>query len=255
MAYLYLDLRFPEAFVGVQPLFVFIDPFGPTDVPFNTIAEMLRSPRSEILVNLDADGIDRIYHAGAIAKHETHLASILPVGSWKTLMSKNEPSRQRYRQVLNLYTTGLRNLPNVRYVFAFEMQSSSNTLNYYLVFASQHYKGLEKMKEAMKKMDQTGEYCFSDARVGQTVMFRADDPRSYSRLLYEQFAGSRASYEELRDFALNETPFLNPKKMLKVLELESDSKIKVETISPKSKRPKGTFNEKVIRYIYFSKGE
>jgi hypothetical protein len=160
---------------------------------------------------------------------------------------------QLSREVLQLYKKSLRNLPNVRYVFAFEMQGQNSTLNYYLVFASQNPLGLEKMKEAMKKIDQTGEYRFSDANVGQMVMFRADDPREYSQRLYGKFVGRRVSYEELRDYALNETPFINPKGMLKLLEEGGGFISSVGTSDPKRRR--GTFNEKNIRYIEFTKGE
>ena len=64
----------PVPFKAEQPLFVFIDPFGATGVPFSTVAQLLRSPCSEVLINLDADGIARIFQAGESADHETNLA-------------------------------------------------------------------------------------------------------------------------------------------------------------------------------------
>jgi len=59
-------------------------------------------------------------------------------------------------RVLALYKKKLRSLPKVRYVFAFAMNSRDGLLNYHLVFASQNPKGLEKMKEAMRAVDQSG---------------------------------------------------------------------------------------------------
>jgi three-Cys-motif partner protein len=247
----HLKTRFPSTFRGAQPLFVFIDPFGATGVPFRTVAEVLSSSRSEVLINLDVDGIDRIFKAGTSAKHEALLDEILPDKSWRDQLSEDQPSTQRYRQSLDLYKNGLQNLPRVKYVFAFEMQTSAGAVNYFLVFASQHPLGLEKMKEAMQKMDQTGDYRFSDARVGQSIMFRFDDPDEFSQLMFQRFVGRRVRYAALRDFALNETPFVNPKSMLRVLEKEG--KVRVESSDPK--RRKGTFNEQVIEHIEFVKGE
>jgi hypothetical protein len=71
-------------------------------------------------------------------------------------------------QILALYKKRLRCI--APYVFAFAMNSREGQLNYHLVFASQHYLGLEKMKEAMKAVDQSGTYSFSDDPVGQELL-------------------------------------------------------------------------------------
>lgn len=47
----------PEPFNGKGPLFIFADPFGGTEIPFKTFAECMKSDTSELLINLDADGI------------------------------------------------------------------------------------------------------------------------------------------------------------------------------------------------------
>jgi hypothetical protein len=127
------------------------------------------------------------------------------------------------------------------------MRTSASALNYHLVFASQHHLGLEKMKEAMKRMDQDGSYCFSDAKVRQQTLFRFDDPEHYSELMFNAFRRKKATYAQLRDYALNETPFVNPKSVLRVLEVEQD------LIEVGSRRPrrKGTFNEDNILWVQF----
>ena len=62
----------PAPFCKSHPLFVFIDPFGATGAPFSVVREILKSGCSEVLINLDADGIARIYRAKDEAKHEDH---------------------------------------------------------------------------------------------------------------------------------------------------------------------------------------
>jgi hypothetical protein len=120
--------------------------------------------------------------------------------------------------VLALYKRRLRTLPNVKYVFAFAMNSSEGQLNYHLVFASQHPLGLEKMKEAMKAVDQTGSYSFSDDSVGQELLpFEFDSPAVFAKKMQDALGEAWRPYAEYREYALNETPFANPKSMLEHL--------------------------------------
>lgn len=245
-----LRSRIPLPFRMSHPLFTFIDPFGATGAPFSVVEDILRSSRSEILLNLDADGIARIYQAGVSADHETLLDRVFGDSSWKDMLSRNLPFPTLCARSLDLYKTRLRSLPKVRYVFAFEMRTHADTLNYYLVFASQHPKGLEKMKEAMKSIDQTGDYCFTDAFTEQPTLFRFDDVMEWSNRLLECFRGRRAFWDSVNDYALNETPFSNPKGMLK--NLEGQDLISVASSDPK--RRKGTFNEMKIQYIQFGHG-
>jgi three-Cys-motif partner protein len=239
----------PRPFTAQHPLFVFIDPFGATGVPFPTVKQLLASPCSEVLLNLDADGIGRIFHAGERAAHEQNLNAIFDGDDWRTLLDTSDPSPVLHRKVLQLYKAKLRSIPNVKYVFAFEMRTSAYALNYYLVFASQHPLGLEKMKEAMRRIDQSGDYCFSDARVEQSSLFRFDDPQQHSVDFYHQFRGQRATYDELRDHALNESPFTNPKSMLRDLEVNRDLIEEVKSTDPR--RRKGTFSEGKLIYVKF----
>jgi len=239
--------KWPDHFRKSLPLFVFIDPFGATGAPFSAVAEILASPCSEVLINLDADGVARIFQAGATAKSQQVLDGVFGSDSWHTEIDWSASFSQQCRQVLALYKTRLKSLHNVRFVFPFEMRSSTGYLNYYLVFASQHPTGLEKMKEAMKRLDQDGTYSFSDARVGQSQLFRFDRPDEWALQLHKYYSGRTLEYTPLRDYALNETPFVNPKGMLKYL--ESNEGITVQSRDPK--RRKGTFNEVTLISITF----
>lgn len=245
-----LKEELPHAFSKHCPLFVFIDPFGATGVPFASIKDILKSPCSEVLLNFDADGIARIYSAAEDANSDSLLNKTFGDDRWKSALTGAHNFKTQCRLILNLYKQTLRSLPNIRYEFAFEMSSMSGSLNYYLVFASQHHLGLEKMKEAMKKVDQTGNYHFSDANIDQQNLFRFDKPEDYSPLLFSYFQGKTAIYDELRDYALNETPFINPKSMLKDLE-EKDL---IHVNSRDEKRRKGTFNEEKIINTVFKGG-
>lgn len=233
-----------------SPLFAFIDPFGAKGVPFSEIRDLLSRDATEVLINFDSDGIGRIFRAEEAANHEEILNGIFGDDSWKVELAKHRAAHELYRGVLDLYKQMLLALPKVRYVFAFEMRSARNTIDYHLVFASQHPLGLEKMKEAMKTIAKNGDYCFSDAHLNQSALFRFDEPAEYSQQLFEQFHGRTVSYQELNDFALNETPFMNPKSMLKDLEGKRLIQVSSDDIS----RRKGTFNEDKLISITFQQG-
>lgn len=242
----------PRPFQQDDPLFVFIDPFGATGVPFTAVKEILRSRSSEVLINLDADGIARIFHAGDDANRSALLTEVFGDSSWQSGLTTSAPFDTLCRQVLDLYKRRLRSLPGIGYVFAFEMRGKTASLNYFLVFASGHPRGLEKMKEAMRSIDKSGSYSFCDADVGQALLFRFDDPEDSARRLFDRYRGKRASYGELRDYALNETPFVNPKQMLKWL--ESKSLIADVKLKPGKNRRKGSFSEDAVAAVLFKEG-
>jgi len=226
---------------------VFIDPFGPKGVPFSAVSSILCSPCSEVLINFDADGIARIVHAQSEGGNEALLTEVFGDDQWKMFSVEDQTFSALCRSLLDLYKAKLAKISGVRYIFSFEMRSQKSALNYFLVFASQHYRGLEKMKEAMRTMDQTGDYQFADTRVNQPTLMRFDNPSVYRQDLFQSFSGKRATYNELRDFTLNNTAFINPKAMLRLLEFES--RIIVKSSDPHRRR--GTFNEAKIEYIEF----
>jgi three-Cys-motif partner protein len=241
----------PSPFSKAHPLFVFIDPFGATGAPFDTIKDILTSDCSEILINLDADGIGRIFRAKGNANHDALLTAIYGDRSWAAELEDTHAFPLLCRKALHLYTEKLEAIAGVRYVFAFEMQSTSGTLNYFLVFASKHPLGLVKMKEAMKRIDQDGSYRFADADVSQPSLLRFDDPEQYAPVLHKHFEGRRVSYEsvdnEITDYALTQTPFRNSKRMLAILEKQN----LIRVISQDAKRRKATFKEGAVKAVEF----
>ncbi len=244
-----IQQEMPWAFSSACPLFAFIDPFGATGVPFKTVAGILNSPCSEVLLNFDADGINRILQAGSAAGRDTNLATIFGDESWRPLTSDVADTDVMCRRLLALYKSRLRTLPRGKYVFSFEMRGRKGSLNYYLVFASGHALGLKKMKEAMRTVDQTGDYSFSGADLGQGRLFRFDAPADFAPSMHSSFLGQLVPLAALDDYALNDTPFDDAKKMLKCLE-EQDLIEPILAPSVQSRR-KGTFSDKAVRAIRF----
>lgn len=236
----------PAPFEADAPLFVFIDPFGAKGVPFVLVRELLSSPCSEVLLNLDADGIARIHAAVDKDAGSPLLDTVFGDNSWREAVQPGDFNKT-CRQILELYKAKLRSINKVKYVFSFEMRGRKDTLNYHLVFASKNPLGLEKMKEAMLRIDRSGGYQFSDGAVGQELLFRFDHPEDFAERLYLRFAGQTVAYDVLRDHALNETPFVNPKSMLRSL----DGKGLLEVKSSNPKRRRSEFKEETLISIRF----
>lgn len=220
-----------------SPLFSFIDPFGTKGLWFDVVSELLSRPACEALINFDSDGVGRVLKAGDDANHEQNLDKLFGTAEWRNELEPKLGLTELSRQAVNLYLRRLRSIPKVDYAFPFEMTSKRGLINYHLVFASQHPKGLEKMKESMKKIDQSGEYTFCDAHIGQQSLFQVDSQNIYADKLAERFRGWLVTFAEIEHFALNDSPFLNPKAMLKVLENAG----RIEVQCSKHERRKGTF--------------
>lgn len=213
-----LRSKMPQSFNGSSPLFVFIDPFGAKGSPMRVVEDILSSRTSEVLINFDADGISRIFSASSkIPGDALVLDEIFGDRSWKSRLTQGASAQTLAQDAVLLYMEKLRALPRIKYVYKFEMRSADDTVNYYLVFASQHPLGLEKMKETMRSISQGGEYCFSDARIGQERFFQPDSLAVWADRIHAAYRGRTVDYEELEVYTLNETPYSNPTAMLQLL--------------------------------------
>lgn len=215
-----------SCFTGTQPLLIFADPFGGTGVPFGLLEECLASPGSELLLNFDADGIARI-HSGKNEGWQQQLDEIFGCRDWEDSLSNPQDTLSRRSQkCLDLYKSKLLKIDGVDFVWSFEMRGGNDRINYYLVFATRNPLGMEKMKEAMRAIDKSGQYSFSDAHYNQHVLFRADDLSFFAPMLHKTFLGATKTYEELVRYALCETPFVNPKGMLDWLSRRAEIDVK-----------------------------
>lgn len=233
------------------PRFAFIDPFGPTKAPFTRVRQLLASPLAEVMVNLDADGIGRILRAGDWAKHESLLTSIFGDQSWRDELTAKDDFRTLCQQALALYKKKLLSVPKVEFVWSFEMAKKTDSIDYYLVFASRHPEGMRKMKESMKRIGQGDDYRFCDAAAGQAHidLFSEADMARASDQMRERFRGKEATYRDLDHFALKETSYLNPKRM--AMRLEKQKLVHVVAKDDVKRRPNG-FKEEEVEFVRFN---
>jgi hypothetical protein len=148
------------------PTFAFIDPFGWTGAPFSLVKQILSHRSCEVFVNFMYEEINRfIGHRDQVANFN----SFFGTEEWKRCASA-PGSQERNRCLHNLYLRQLHT--SAEYVRSFEMSNARDVIDYYLFYATNTLLGLKKMKEAMWKVDESGEFRFSDATdPDQLVLF------------------------------------------------------------------------------------
>jgi hypothetical protein len=169
---------------------------------------------------------------------------------WKECVDAPDP-RTRNRCLHDLYLYQLHLAAGAEYVRSFEMSNERDVTDYYLFYATNELLGLKKMKEAMWKADESGEFRFSDATdPKQLVLFeKAPHLPALEASLLAEFSGADVSVREIERFVLVETAFREThyKGILKVLERDAGL-LKVINAAPG--RRAGTFGDPamVVRF-------
>jgi three-Cys-motif partner protein len=231
----------------LMPTFAFIDPFGWTGAPFSLVKNILAHRSCEVFVNFMYEEINRfIGHPDQV----TNFNSFFGTDAWKRCVDLTDP-RMRNRCLHDLYLQKLHTTAGAAYVRSFEMSNARDVTDYYLFYATNELLGLKKMKEAMWKTDESGEFCFFDATDSQQLVLfeKAPNlPALRTRLLAE-FSGKEVSVADIEKFVLVETAFREThyKGILKALE-KDEGLLKV--INAAHGRRAGTFGDHgmVVRF-------
>ena len=179
---------------------------------------------------------------------ERNFDSFFGTDEWREGVEYDD-SQKRNRFLHDLYHQQLRDIADAKYVRSFEMRNERDVVDYYLFYATNNILGLKKMKEAMWRVDESGEFRFSDATdPRQTVLF-GNEPHFelLERQLLAHFWGLDASVEEVEEFVLAETAFREThyKWVLKSLEFATPPVI--EVVDPPPGRRRGTYPDRSMR--------
>lgn len=221
----------------VDPTFVFIDPFGFSQTPFTTIEMILKHPKCEVLINFMYEEVNRFLN---LDSHAESYDDLFGSSQWRRIPLDANP-KERKHMIEAIYKRQLSRV--ARFVHSFEMLNKSNTTDYFLFFATNGLKGLEKMKEAMWAVDNTGGFSFSDyksSKVISTLFIDHPNIEPLKALLVDRFGGLDVLVESLEDWVTAETPFLPTHlRDFALKPLEQSGQISVINATPKRRR--GTF--------------
>lgn len=221
------------------PAFALVDPFGWTGIPMSILGELVRRPSTEILVNFMFEEINRfLFHPDQVANFD----ALFACADWRHGNDLRGLARKQF--IHDLYRDQLRHAAGARYVRSFEMRNDRNVCDYFLYFATNNRLGLEKMKEAMWKVDPAGGFTFSDAtNLDQAVLFQAEpDRRELRRLIAGRFAARRATVNQVENFVVEDTPFHGGHYRKVLAAMEADHDLKYLNAPPTRRR--GTYADK-----------
>lgn len=209
----------------LAPTFAFLDPFGFSGLPMKLIGRMMKCKKCEVLITFMAGFIKRFLDD----KREAALTDLYATDEWKKAHDLADPE-ERLRFLVSLYEKQLKCVGGVKHVRSFGMTNKQNQIIYYLVFGTQHPKGLEVMKQAMWKTDRTGSYGFSDlSDPKQFYLLDYDDEPHWipnaADTVYTKFRGQTIPVEQIREFVVTDTPFMYRSSILQHLEKSSPPKI------------------------------
>jgi three-Cys-motif partner protein len=231
----------------LAPSLVFIDPFGFPHTPFPTVERIMQNQKCEILITFMYEEINRFL------SHPDHVETydlLFGTRRWREVLEVLDPEHRR-RLIHDIYRDQLRGA-RINYVRSFEMLNLGNRTDYFLFFGTHNLLGLEKMKEAMWKVDPAGKFQFSDfTDANKTMKLFSDEPdfRALKAMIIGRFSGVDASsIDELTNFVLADTPFLRTQfktHILKPMELGSELSI----VRAKENRRLGTFPDGTVLRI------
>jgi three-Cys-motif partner protein len=230
----------------IAPTFAFIDPFGWSHTPMDIVKRLLSKPRCETLITLIYEELNRF---ATVELPNDQRDALFGTPDWSLVSQQSTPETRR-AYLRDLYERQLRNYAGAKYVRSFEMRNRHNSTDLFLFFATNSKIGLQKMKEAMWKVDPSGSYLFSDVTnpCQPTLFTPGPDYRQVRSLIVGRFGGRSANIQAIEDYLIEDTPFLSShfrRHVLAAMERESPPGIRVIS-SPRSRRgvyPKGTIIE------------
>lgn len=228
----------------IPPTFAFIDPFGWTGAPFTLIKEILAAKSCEVLINFMFEEVNRFI---AHPDQGSNFDELFGTPDWRDMITITD-ARARRDFLHGLYLRQLRQAAGARFVRSFEMRNERDATDYFLFFATNSPKGIAKMKEAMWKVDKSGEFSFSDATNPHQALLFTQEPdfSALRRMVIKNFLGSETTVGAVEEYVLAETPFRDThykRQVLAVLEKEG----RLAPVNPPPKRKPGTYPDPSLR--------
>ena len=218
------------------PALVFLDQFGYSDVPMSLIKRVMAQPRCEVFAYLHAEGMTRFLKKADI---QAAVSDAFGSEDWRRALAVRQADRARV--LAEEYERALRERAGAKYVWRFAMHGSDGVLIYWLFFCTNERKGLEVMKDAMRKVDTSGgHFSFSDARSpDQLLMFDRCNDEWLGAHLREHFGGRDVTVGDIEEYVVTSTPLVACRLVLADLERRN----LVSIPAPPAERRKGSFKE------------
>jgi three-Cys-motif partner protein len=221
----------------IAPTFAFVDPFGWSGAPMEVMADLLR-PRCELLFTFIYDQTSRFISIDN-EKVIQQLEDLFGSDDFKQAVDLSGTDRKE--KLLELFSFQLRDQIGFEFVNSFEMINSKGRTPYFLVHATYHQKGAEKMKDVLWGVDPTGEFRYSSRLGGQDVLFaEKSEVDPLISAMQEAFTDRTVPIADVESFVIRDTPYRMPHVRQALRALESQDQIHVSGRTRRGTYPEGT---------------
>jgi three-Cys-motif partner protein len=148
----------------LAPAFVMIDPFSVSDTPMGVVARILQNPRCEVYVSMMYEYINRFKTSPEFAPH---LDGLFGTNQWRDGIDI-EDADARKDFYFDLNKKQLRSA-GAKHVVHFELYEGNRRV-YAIFFGTQHWKGADRMKQAIWKVVPFGDFAFRGTHSSQLVL-------------------------------------------------------------------------------------
>lgn len=194
------------------PSLWFIDPFGYSEFTMELLRKIADSCRKpEFFITLICDQLLRAVPQPKLA---SRLEGLFGSNVWESLKGLDKHTRPR--SVGQLFLKELMKHAKMKYGIGFEMWNAQNKLSYHLIFVTRDIKGMEKMKDSMKKViGREGVFSFHSSW-GQMAAsepldsYLGDEPKYeyLEKAIFEEFkANPSVRVDRVCDFVTTQTPY------------------------------------------------
>lgn len=244
--------------------FVFLDPKGWSDIPMQKIQPLLKNRSCEVLINLMTRHIVRFLDQPSRADSYNELFGRPEVLN----ILKNTPSdnNERAEKAVQEYCRSLKQLCDFKYVSsAVILEPNKESVRYYLVYATNHPKGVQVFKDAEMKAAHLQDNVRYETQIQKTrqpeIDFGLGTPRSpKSNELRSHYLGlARKKVVEILSANNNHQelpysdlfcesmgfPLVTPDDLENWLR-KWEPNVRIELSSPRRKKPSPLENDKVI---------
>lgn len=217
---------------GFSPALVFLDQFGYAQVSMELIGAIMRGRSCEVFSFMNWRDMNRWMRD---PDKSAGITRAFGGGEWKAALEL--PSSKMQSELLAIYERSLETKAGVRYRCRFDMRDKNDKLLYWLFFCSGNLRGLEEMKRAMWKVDDTGQFHFSDRHAGQPWLLKGFDQDWLAGALLDDLDGQELAVAAVKEHVLVKTPCYLFNNALRKLEKQG----KAEIVSAPAERKRGSF--------------
>jgi three-Cys-motif partner protein len=182
------------------PVLVVLDSWGGPDIPHSLVSRVAANKASEVLITFGPAFLTRF---GENPDHREQGDAAFGSTAWR--VGFEQPSERKHTFLVQAYRDSL-HAAGFQYVLAFEMVDEKGH-PLWLMFGTSDKKGVEKMKDAMWKVDPSYGVRYRDPRdpAQMTLDISHPDDSALTTMITAQLDAGPRSLDELRDFALTET--------------------------------------------------